>query len=214
MYPLTIRAVPPTCGARTVEIRSSIGHGICTRLRTMKAHWIAAAASVAFATSTAGAQEHSGPIPCASECAADGACTLRDGRCVATSDGACRQSRACRDGDDCYVDYKEGACYDGFKRNSTGLMATGIALSGVGAFATLFGVFAARCHISGDYDLCPFGENRQTAGIGIAVAGGALAVLGVTLAIAGGIEKDKRPSYGWVHTLTLRASGADLTWRF
>ncbi len=133
---------------------------------------------------------------------------------MATSDEACQRSAGCREGDDCYLHYGEGACYDGYERASKGMMITGIVFSGVGAMATLVGVLGARCRGGGDYNLCPFGKERETVGTGIAVAGGALALIGATLAISGGIKTQKRRFYVRLPAITVGPTGGVLTWAF
>ena len=141
------------------------------------------------------------------KCRVEGRCIARRSGCAASSEEACRASVDCRARGRCYYQSNKHVCYDGMERSSTGMMVTGIVMSGIGALGVLVGAVAV---LSGDLS----NEDGAMVGGGVAIAVGAtVALIGVPLAIAGG-SKEKRRQYSLLPNAVVVGPGSMwLSWQ-
>lgn len=110
---------------------------------------------------------------------------------------------------------------NGKERNSTGAMVAGIVLIGVGAVLAITGVFVGLEHLGAAngkssvhfFSLTGAEEEQRNAG-GLAVAGAACAVAGITLAIIGGVKGKRRSGASAAPDVILAPGNATLVWSF
>lgn len=139
---------------------------------------------------------------CYKRCYETGRCHYDGDHCLAVSAADCAFSKECREDGDCYLDRKEGRCDAGKERNSKEAMVAGIVLSSVGGGLGIAGVVAMFFN----FDVA----------IGFWVAGGTSALVGIPLAIWGGVRGETRKDVGASPAphLVLAPGNASLLWRF
>lgn len=148
-------------------------------------------------------------------CRAYGRCTTVGGNCIATRESDCRRSRACREGEDCFLNAGKGRCDAGLHHADPNARGLGIALIAAGGVATLLGSFMLLAAGDDDGWLGPSEEEGIPTGLGLVIGGAVVAgAIGVPLVVIGGEKVPHGSREASVPEVSLGPAGAALRWSF